>query len=105
MNREMLKGTTEVMVLKLLAQGPMYGYGLIKKFDLLSNGTFQFKEGTLYPILHALEKKGYIKSYWAVGDGRKRKYYDITEDGLAQLQVKTQEWVSFSRALNGILEF
>lgn len=104
MNKEMLKGTTEVMVLKMLANEPMYGYGLIKKFDVLSNGVFQFKEGTLYPILHALEKGKYIEAYWETSEGRKRKYYRITESGLKQLSVKEKEWLTFSHALNGILE-
>lgn len=105
MNKEMLKGTTEVMVLKMLNKEPMYGYGLIKKFDIVSNGIFKFKEGTLYPILHALEKKSFIESYWDSGDGRKRKYYKITDLGLKQLSVKQNEWLTFSQALNGILEF
>lgn len=105
MNKEMLKGTTEVMVLKMLNNEPMYGYGLIKKFDVISNGVFKFKEGTLYPILHALEKKNFIESYWDSCDGRKRKYYKVTELGLKQLSVKQNEWFEFSKALNGILEF
>ncbi len=103
MNKELLKGTTEVMVLKLLGTEPMYGYGMIKKFEIISNGTFKFKEGTLYPILHALEKKGYINSYWDNPDGRKRKYYKITPNGLKQLKEKESEWLEFSQALNGIL--
>ena len=105
MNKEMLKGTTEVMVLKMLNKEPMYGYGLIKKFDVISSGAFKFKEGTLYPILHALEKKNFIESYWDVGDGRRRKYYKITDLGLKQLIVKDKEWFEFSKALNGILEY
>lgn len=104
MNKEMLKGTTDVMVLKMLAQEPMYGYGLIKKFDVLSQGAFKFKEGTLYPILHSLEKNKLIESYWEISDGRKRKYYKITELGLKQYQVRQKEWQVFSQALNGILE-
>lgn len=105
MNKEMLKGTTEVMVLKMLNKEPMYGYGLIKKFDVMSNGAFKFKEGTLYPILHALEKKDFIESFWDSSDGRRRKYYKITDSGLRQMSVKENEWFEFSQALNGILEF
>ena len=105
MNKELLKGTTEVMVLKLLKNEPMYGYGLIKKLDMISNGSFKFKEGTLYPILHALEKKKLIESYWDSWDGRKRKYYKVTDLGLKQLVYKKEEWLEFSKALNGVLEF
>ncbi len=105
MNKELLKGTTEVMILKMLEKEPMYGYGMIKNFDIMSNGTFKFKEGTLYPLLHSLEKKKYIESFWDSPDGRKRKYYKITTAGLKQLQAKKEEWQIFSSALNGLLEF
>lgn len=104
MNKELLKGTTELMILNMLRREPMYGYGMIKNFELMSKGTFQFKEGTLYPILHALEKKGYIQSYWNQPEsGRKRKYYKITDSGLGALKEKEQEWQSFSGALNSLL--
>jgi len=105
MNKELLKGTTEVMVLKMLAREPMYGYGMIKNFDIMSKGTFKFKEGTLYPLLHSLERKKYIESFWDASDGRKRKYYRITDEGTKQLEVKKSEWLEFSQALNGLLEF
>lgn len=105
MNKELLKGTTEIMILRMLEKEPMYGYGMIKNLELVSNGTFQFKEGTLYPLLHALEKKRMIESFWDAPDGRKRKYYKITEIGKKELVAKKQEWVTFSQALNGLLEF
>lgn len=105
MNKELLKGTTEVMILKMLEKEPMYGYGMIKNFDIMSNGTFKFKEGTLYPLLHALEKKKYIESFWHAPDGRRRKYYRITDLGMKQLEAKKTEWLQFSQALNGLLEF
>lgn len=105
MNKELLKGTTEVMILKMLEKEPTYGYGMIKNFDLLSNGTFKFKEGTLYPILHNLEKKKFIESFWDASDGRRRKYYRITESGLKQLAEKKTEWALFSQTINGLLEY
>ncbi|BEP27859.1 PadR family transcriptional regulator [Helicovermis profundi] len=103
MNRELLKGTTEVMILKMIETEPMYGYGMIKNFEIMSKGTFKFKEGTLYPILHSLEKKKYIESFWNVVEGRKRKYYRITTLGTRQLEEKENEWLVFSKALNEIL--
>jgi len=104
MNKELLKGTTEVMILKMLDIEPMYGYGMIKNFDVMSNGVFKFKEGTLYPLLHSLEKKKMIESYWSNPDGRRRKYYRITNSGLTLLSEKKSEWQMFSSALNGLLE-
>lgn len=105
MNKELLKGTTEVMILKMLENEPMYGYGMIKNFEIRSKGTFKFKEGTLYPLLHALEKKKYIESFWDAPDGRRRKYYRITQNGLKELQAKKTEWQLFSETLNSLLEF
>ena len=82
----------------------MYGYGMIKKLELLSNGTFKFKEGTLYPILHNLEKKGYIESFWQSPEsGRKRKYYQLTTKGNSVMKEKQEEWVAFSQAVTDVL--
>lgn len=104
MNKELLKGTTELLVLRTLREEPLYGYGIIKKISLISNGVFEFKEGTLYPILHALEKNGDIVSYWSTEqESRKRKYYRITENGQRQLEEKTQEWQSFSSLIQSVL--
>lgn len=105
MNKELLKGTTEVMILKMLDREPMYGYGMIKNFEILSKGTFKFKEGTLYPLLHNLEKKEFIESYWDSLEGRRRKYYRITDKGRKNLTEKKNEWESFSSTINTILEF
>ena len=105
MNKELLKGTTELLILKILKDEDLYGYGIIKKISLISKGTFEFKEGTLYPILHALEKKKYIKSYWEKPDGeRKRKYYQITTKGSKELATKEEEWLNFSSLVNMVLD-
>ncbi len=106
MNKELLKGTTDIMILQLLKKEPMYGYGMIKEFTVLSKGTFQFKEGTLYPILHNLEKKGHIESFWCQNPGeRKRKYYRITKAGLGSLEERGREWDIFQRAINDVLSY
>ena len=105
MNKELLKGTTELLILKILKDEDLYGYGIIKKISLISKGTFEFKEGTLYPILHALEKKKYIKSYWEKPDGeRKRKYYQIATKGSKELATKEEEWLNFSSLVNMVLD-
>ncbi len=84
----------------------MYGYGLIKKLDIVSNGIFKFKEGTLYPILHNLEKKGFIESFWSTPESaRKRKYYQLTKKGTLQMQEKEEEWNLFSKAVSDVLCF
>lgn len=104
MNKELLKGSTETLILSLLSNEPMYGYGLIKKLNVISDGVFKLKEGTLYPILHSLEKKKLVESYWEKKENsRKRKYYKITKKGKKELCKKESEWNAFSKTVNKVL--
>lgn len=103
-DKELLKGSIPLMVLKLFTNDDMYGYQIIKKLELLSKGVFSFKEGTLYPILHALEKMLYVESYWKQSEiGRKRKYYHITQQGQIYFNEKLEEWKYFTDSVNLIL--
>lgn len=103
-NNEMLKGTTLVLVLSMLNREPMYGYQMIKEIEKESNSIFNFKEGTLYPILHLLESKTMIESYWWGNAGsRQRKYYRLTTKGKSELKEKQQEWVVFRSTVDKIL--
>lgn len=88
-NKELLKGSTGTLVLTLLARKQMYGYEIIKDLEILSAGTFEMKEGTLYSILHSLEESGWVESKWVGEEGtRERKYYLITKTGRALLKEK-----------------
>src|SRR5690348_18450267 len=81
-DRQFLKGSISLLLLHLLSRGEMYGYEILQEASRRSANTFQFKEGTLYPALHQLEKKGLIKAEWRTGDnGRERKYYSLTAKG------------------------
>ncbi|MGL5379589.1 PadR family transcriptional regulator [Clostridium sp.] len=103
-NKELLKGSTTILILSLLKRKEMYGYEMIKEIETKSNGVFSFKEGTLYPILHSLENENFIQSYWDTTEGkRKRKYYKITEEGLNGLKEKETEWKLFSETVNEVL--
>jgi len=103
-NKELLKGSTVILVLSMLDREPMYGYQMIKEIEKESSGVFMFKEGTLYPILHSLEAGGMIESYWWGNEGsRQRKYYKITEKGNSCLKEKRQEWETFSSAVDKVL--
>jgi len=103
-NKEMLKGGTVVLVLSMLDREPMYGYQMIKEIEKESSGVFSFKEGTLYPILHSLESKKMIESYWWGKEGsRQRKYYRLTTKGKSELKEKQQEWVTFRSTVDKIL--
>lgn len=102
-NKELLKGSTEILILSLLNQEPMYGYQMIKEAENKSEGVFQFKEGTLYPLLHSLEANGFLESYWSEIRGRKRKYYRITAIGKKHMEKKLEEWKTFSSAVDRIV--
>ena len=102
-NKELLKGSTELIVLGVLENENMYGYQMIKELKEKSENVFEFQEGTLYPILHKLEEKGWILSYWDGIGGKKRKYYSITKDGKKQLKSKKEEWQIFSTSMNQII--
>ncbi|MGL5352700.1 MAG: PadR family transcriptional regulator [Clostridium sp.] len=103
-NKELLKGSTTILILSLLNNKEMYGYEMIKEIEVRSKGVFSFKEGTLYPILHGLENENYIEAYWDCGEGkRKRKYYKITESGRKILKEKESEWKLFTETVNGVL--
>ena len=103
--RELLKGSTEHLILSLIGQERMYGYKLIKEMNKRSGGYFQFKEGTLYPALHRLEKEGLIEGKWErLSSGQERRYYYITPPGQRALNRKMAEWRSFSAAVNLIVE-
>jgi DNA-binding PadR family transcriptional regulator len=103
-DKELLKGSTQTLVLTLLARKEMYGYQLIKELELLSGGLFELREGTLYPILHALEAEGCVRSEWSSGDGaRQRKYYSITKAGRAALKDKKVQWSEFRSAVDKVV--
>ncbi len=102
-SRELLKGSTDMIVLSLLENENMYGYQMIKKLSEKSQNVFEFQEGTLYPILHGLEEKNYITSYWDSVSGKKRKYYSITKEGRKHLAEKKEEWKIFSGGINQVV--
>ena len=92
-NKELLKGSTKMLILEMVKDENMYGYQMIKKL----------KEGTLYPILHALEEEELITSYWDDTTGKKRKYYAITTKGKKSLKEKNEEWKIFSESVNRVI--
>ena len=103
-DKNLLSGSTTLLVLSLLSTGDKYGYEMIAELDARSDHTFTLKEGTLYPILHGPEKEGAVKSYTKEADtGRTRKYYRITRKGLKALEEQKKEWVEFSEKVNAIL--
>lgn len=102
-NKELLKGSTTMLILEMLQNENMYGYQMIRKLSEKSEDVFTLKEGTLYPILHGLEEDGFITSYWDESAAKKRKYYAITEKGKKQLKERKEEWKIFSNGINKVI--
>ena len=103
-DKNLLSGCTELLVLSLVAPGDRYGYEMIAELARRSDGTFQLKEGTLYPILHGLEGEGCVRAYEKQAPtGRVRKYYHITKRGLKLLEEKRGEWRHFTEKVNGVV--
>ena len=95
---------TQLLVLSLLADEDMYGYQMIVELARRSDHTFEMKEGTLYPVLHGLEKDGYVEAYQQEApSGRMRKYYHLTRKGGAMLRTEKEAWESYSGAINAVL--
>ncbi len=104
MDRELLKGSTPLLLLSLLLDGPMYGYQIIATVRERTKGLYTLKEGALYPALHKLEEAGYIQSYWqAQVSTRDRRYYALLPAGETCLEAKKAEWVRFVAMVEAFL--
>jgi PadR family transcriptional regulator PadR len=102
---DLIKGNIDSLLLCVIVQQPMYGYQIIKELERRSKGYFKFKEGTLYPALHRLEKAGLSRGEWqTLPNGRQRRYYHITEKGLQSLVAKKDQWLDFLKAMNLIIQ-
>ena len=103
-NPDLLRGSLEPIVLEVIAGGATYGYEIAKAIGEASQGKLLAQEGTLYPALHRLEKKGWLAADWDVSpEGRKRKHYRLTPLGKKQRVALRAEWAEFSRMVNGVL--
>ncbi|MBS7529928.1 PadR family transcriptional regulator [Hazenella sp. IB182353] len=94
MNKEIMKGSIDILILSVIQQGDTYGYEIMQMIRQKSNDLHQMTQGTLYPALKRLENKGYLTSYWgeAPDTGVKRKFYSLTEGGKKALAQKVKEW-------------
>jgi PadR family transcriptional regulator PadR len=100
---QLLKGTTPMLVLTVIADGELYGYEIAQKVRELSGGAFAPSEGSLYPALHRLELDGALEASWRDGDrGPRRRYYRLTKKGQGLLSEATAEWTRFVRAVSAV---
>lgn len=98
-SKDLIAASTIPIVLSLLENGDNYGYQLIKEVQKISGGSLQWKEGSLYPVLNKLEKKGLISSYLRREDGRNRKYYSLNKAGKSVLGQMKDEWSSINQIM------
>jgi PadR family transcriptional regulator PadR len=103
--RELKRGSLELIVLHLLASGESYGYEIVSKLTAQTNGALEVTDGTLYPVLYRLERAGYVAVRWETPErGVPRKYYRLTSEGRAELTRLKDEWTAFTKAMARLLK-
>jgi DNA-binding PadR family transcriptional regulator len=102
-NKDLIAASSTPIVLAILAEGDSYGYAILERVRALSRGHMEWTDGMLYPVLHRLERLGYVKARWEVSQsGRRRKYYRITPQGRTQLAEERRQWQAVDATLRGI---
>jgi PadR family transcriptional regulator, regulatory protein PadR len=98
------QGTLDLLILKALSLGPMHGWAIGQRIQQVSRDTLQIPQGSLYPALHRLERRGWIKAEWGASDNNRRaKYYALTRAGQKQLAEETGDWARLTAAVNLVL--
>ena len=103
--RELKRGSLELIVLHLLSPGEAYGYEIVSKLTEQTNGSLEVTDGTLYPVLYRLERAGYVAVRWETPErGVPRKYYRLTDEGRDELERLREEWTTFAKAMARLLK-
>ena len=103
---EVLQGTLEMLVLKTLCLEPMHGWGISLRLRQMSGEVFDVNQGSLYPALQRMLRRGWIRSEWRASDNNRRaRYYEVTREGRRQLEAQVAEWERSSGAVNRVLRF
>ena len=103
--KELVAASAEPLILSLLADGESYGYAIIQEIKVRSKDRIQWTDGMLYPVLHRMEREGWIESHWAETEtGRRRKYYQLKKEGKRALKEKRDQWMMVHSVLSGLLE-
>ena len=101
---EMIKGTLDILVLKSLSWGPMHGYAVTRWIRETTDDTLQVEEGALYPALHRMEERGWLKAEWGLSENNRRaKFYALTTLGSKQLEIGSSRWTTFAESVAKIL--
>jgi PadR family transcriptional regulator, regulatory protein PadR len=101
---ELLQGTLDMLVLRILSAGPMHGWGIAQRIQLLSKDVLQVEEGSIYPALYRMEHRGWIDAEWGQSENnRKAKYYQLTKEGQKQLASESRDWARICAAIGSIM--
>ena len=104
LDKSLISGSMALLVMKLLENGDMYGYQMMEELKQRSDNTFHLKAGSLYPLLHSLEEKGYVSAYeQEASAGKPRRYYHLTDQGQQALQEKEEAWHVYAQAVKRVL--
>ena len=102
---ELPQGTLDLLILKIVALEPQHGWAISERLHQVSSETLHIKQGSLYPALHRLERRGWIKARWGTSDSNRRaKYYELTRKGRAQLEEATESWRKLAAAISQVIE-
>jgi len=98
-DKDLVAASATPLVLAILAEGESYGYAILKQVRAVSGGELEWTDGMLYPLLHRLGRLGYVTTEWRSPEGRRRRYYAITDEGRAALSDQQRQWAAVTRAL------
>jgi transcriptional regulator len=102
---DLLQGTLDMLILKIVALGPVHGYGISLRIQQISKEVLQVQQGSLYPALHRLEKRGWLDATWGESDnGRQAKFYKLSAKGRKQLRAEESNWLRLSQAVGIIMQ-
>ncbi len=102
---DLLQGTLDLLILRTLAPGPMHGWAISQRIQQVSGDVLQVPQGSLYPALHRLERRGWIAAKWGASENNRRaKYYELTRAGRKQLELEASQWAKLTAAVAQVLE-
>jgi PadR family transcriptional regulator PadR len=102
---ELPQGTLDLLILKAVALEPLHGWGISERLQQISSDAVQVQQGSLYPALHRLERRGWVKAKWAISENnRKARYYELTKQGRKQLETETAAWRKLTAVVDHVLD-
>ncbi|HEV8580469.1 MAG TPA: PadR family transcriptional regulator [Thermoanaerobaculia bacterium] len=104
--KDVLQGTLDMLILRVLIRGPMHGYGIGLRIEEVSREALRVEEGSLYPALHRMEQEGWIRATWGTSENNRRaKFYEITPQGERQLEIEDEQWNRLTAAVRQVMRF